>query len=586
MSAGASSCAHPGLGVGPFHSHLGPQNCSDVRSLKELHAHVLTLGLGRDVVLGSEILICYASLGVLPKTRLCFQGFLNDDISHWSSAMVDIFRAGYPDEVILLYRGLKLRQIGLDEKTVTFGLKSYTELRNFLSGKGMHVDSLKLGLSRDKFVGCSLVGLYSKLARMDESQKAFEEILDKDIVSYTSMITGYSENVDSTSWNAFEIASDMLRSNLEANRVTLVSLLQVSGNLGAIREGKSIHCYSIRREIGVSDEVLETSLVHMYTRCGAYQLASAVLKNLKQSVASWNAMLAGLTQTGQSRNAIHYFSDMLHEHKVIPDSVTYANVISACAELHNSGLAASVHAYLIRRSIPLDVVLATALIEVYLKCTRVMRSRHLFDQLMVKDVVSYNTMIYGYLQSGMANEAIALLKEMMAECIAPNFVTVLSLLASIADHKDFVRGRWIHGFAIRHGFYSDVDIANQIIHMYSGCVHAFSELGHLKGVKQIHCFVYRTLLEKDTKTTNSLITAYAKCGRTHGNTMLGQIIGDELLEFEQQNPGTCALVSDVFAQKGQWTKSANIRNRAKESGLRKLPGSSLIESVEEANNLR
>ncbi|KAF8760487.1 hypothetical protein HU200_010109 [Digitaria exilis] len=354
--------------------------------------------------------------------------------------------------------GLKLRQIGLDEKTVTFGLKSCTELRNFLSGKGMHADSLKLGLSRNKFVGCSLVGLYSKLARMDESQKAFEEILDKDIVSYTSMITGYCENVDSTSWNAFEIASDMLRSNLEANRVTLVSLLQVCGNLGAIRE--------------------------------AYQLASAVLKNLKQSVASWNAMLAGLTQTGQSRNAIHYFSVMLHEHKAV------------------------------------------------------------------------------------------------------------------------------------------------------------SELGHLKGVKQIHCFVYRTLLEKDTKTTNSLITAYAKCGRldlsvvddsvysvipqqehygcivdllsraghleegykliklstlkdkssvlcallsactTHGNTMLGQIIGDELLEFEQQNPGTYALVSDVFAQKGQWTKSANIRNRAKESGLRKLPGSSLIESVEEANNLR
>ncbi|KAF8729038.1 hypothetical protein HU200_018349 [Digitaria exilis] len=708
------------------------QNCSDVRSLKELHARVLTLGLGRDAILGSKILICYASLGVLPKTRLCFQGFLNDDISHWSSAMVDIFREGYPYEVILLYRGLKLRQIGLDEKTVTFGLKSCTKLRNCLLGKGMHADSLKLGLSRDKFVGCSLVGLYSKLARMDESQK-------------------------------------------EANRVTLVSLLQVAGNLGAIREGKSLHCYSIRREIGVSDEVLETSLVHMYTRCGAYQLASAILKNSKQSVASWNAMLAGLTQTGQSRNAIHYFSVMLHEHKVIPDSVTYANVISACAELHNSGLAASVHAYLIRRSIPLDVVLATALIEVYLKCTRIMRSRHLFDQLMVKDVVSYNTMIYGYLQSGMANEAIALLKEMMAECIAPNSVTVLSLLAAIADHKDFVRGRWIHGFAIRHGFCSDVDIANQIIHMYSGCgkiaaarivfdslekknlvswtammmgclfcghagetvqlcqlmqqhgekpdsitvmaaVQAVSELGHLKGVKQIHCFVYRTLLEKDTKTTNSLITAYAKCGRldlsvglflgleqkdldswnsmisaygrhgfytkvlemfklmeegninpdgltfssvlsacshaglvqdglrifqsmtsvysiipqqehygcivdllsraghleegykliklstvkdkssilcallsacrTHGNTMLGQIIGDELLEFEQQNPGTYALVSDVFAQKGQWNKSANIRNRAKESGLRKPPGYSLIESVGEANDRR
>lgn len=750
------------------------QNCADVRSLKKLHARVLTLGLGRDVTLGSEILIRYAGLGILPMTSLCFQGFLNNDLAQWSSAMVDIFRAGYAEEVIHLYRGLKLRQIDLDEKTITFGLKSCTELRNLLLGKGMHADSLKLGLSRDKFVGSSLVGLYSKLARMADSHKVFEEILDKDIVSYTSMITGYSENMDSTSWNAFEIASDMLQSNLEVNRVTLVSLLQVAGNLRAIREGKSVHCYSIRRGIGVSDEVLETSLVHMYTRCGAYQLASAVLKNSMQAVASWNALLAGLVQTGQSGNAVHHFSVMLHEHKAIPDSVTYANVISACAELHNSGCAASVHAYLIRRSIPLDVVLATALIEVYFKCTRIMRSRHLFDQLMVKDVVSYNAMIYGYLQSGMANEAITLLKEMMVQCVAPNSVTVLSLLAAIADHKDLVRGRWIHGFAIRHGFCSDVDIANQIIRMYSFCgkiaaarivfaslekkiliswtammmgclfcghgsetvrllqlmqqhgvkpdsvtlmaaAQAASELGHLKGVKQIHCFVYRALLEKDTKTANSIITAYAKCGRldlsvglflslenrdldswnalisaygmhgfyikvlemfklmeegninpdgltfssvlsacshaglvkeglrifqsmtsmysvlpqeehygcivdllsraghleeaykliklstlndrssvlcallsacrTHGNTILGQIISDELLELEQ-NPGTYALISEVFAQKGQWNKSATIRNIANKSGLRKLPGSSFIESVEKANNLR
>ncbi|RCV44267.1 hypothetical protein SETIT_9G359700v2 [Setaria italica] len=751
------------------------QNCADVRSLKKLHARVLTLGLGRDVILGPEILICYASLGVLSKTGLCFEGFLNDDLAQWNSAMVDIFRAGYPEEAILLYRGLKLRQIGLDEKTVTFGLKSCTELRNLLLGKGMHADSLKLGLSRDNFVGSSLVRLYSKLARMDDSEKAFEEILDKDTVSYTSMITGYSENMDSTSWNAFEIASDMLWRNLEVSRVTLVSLLQVAGNLGAIREGKSVHCYSIRRGIGVSDEVLETSLVHMYSRCGAYQLASAVLKNSMQSVASWNALLAGLARTGQSGSAIHHFSVTLHEHKVIPDSVTYANVISACAELRNSGCAASVHAYLIRRSIPLDVVLATALIKVYFKCTRIMRSRRLFDQMMAKDVVSYNAMIYGYLQSGMANEAISLLKEMMAECVAPNSVTVRCLLVAIADDKNFVRGRWIHGFAIRHGFCSDVDIANQLIRMYSSCgkiaaarivfaslekknlvswtammmgclscghggetvqlcqlmqqygekpdsvtvmtaAQAASELGHLKGVKQIHCFVYRALLEKDTKTINSLITAYGKCGRldlsvdlflslehrnldswnsmisaygmhgfylkvlemfklmeegninpdgltfssvlsacshaglvkeglrifqsmtsmysvlpqeehygcivdllsraghleegykliklstlndrssvlcallsacrNHGNTMLGQIISNELLELEQQNPGTYALISEVFAQKGQWNKSANIRNRAKESGLRKLPGSSLIESVEQANNLR
>ncbi|GJN37017.1 hypothetical protein PR202_gb25935 [Eleusine coracana subsp. coracana] len=468
------------------------QRCSNVRSLKKLHARVVTLGLGWDCNLGSPILDCYANLDVLPNPRLGFQGILNDDLARWNSAMVDNFRAGHPQEVILLYKDLKLRQIHLDGKSVTFGLKGCIELQNLLLGKGMHADSLKLCLGRDKFVGSALVGLYSKLGRMDDSQKAFEEILDKDIVAYTSMITGYSENVDPISWNAFDIASDMLQNNLEVNRVTLVSLLQVAGNLGAIREGKSVHCYSIRRGIGVLDEVLETSLVDMYTRCEAYQLATAVLRSSKGTVASWNAMIAGLSRSEQSGDAIQCFSVMLHEHKIIPDSITYTNVISACAELCNAGYAASVHAYLIRRSIPLDLVLVTALIE----------------------------------QHGEKLDSVTLMTAVQALC----------------------------------------------------------ELGHLKGVKQVHGLVYRALLEEDMKTRNSLITAYAKCGRTHGNTILGEIISKELLELDQQNPGTYALISEVFAQKGQWNESANARNRTKENGLRKLPGSSLIESVEQSAN--
>jgi pentatricopeptide repeat protein len=744
------------------------QSCADVWSLKKLHARVLAHGFGWDVALGSKILGSYAHLGALPDSRLVFQRTVNDDLALWNSAMVDYFRAGYLEEVIALYRRLKLHRISLDGKTITFGLKSCTELRNLFLGQGLHVDSLKLGLSADKFVGSSLIGLYSKLGKMDDSHKVFEDISDKDIVAYTSMISGYSDVVDSTAWNAFEIAGDMIRNGLEVNRVTLVSLLQVAGNLEAIREGKSVHCYSIRRGIGVSDEVLETSLVDMYARCEAYDLASALLKNSNGSVASWNAVLSGLIRTQQSWDAIQHFSVMLHDHKVTPDSVTFASVLSACAELCYSGYAASIHAYLMKRTIPMDLVLTTALIEVYSKCKRVARSRHLFDQLTVKDTVSYNAMLYGYLQNGMADEATALLNHMMKECMAPNSATVLCLVAAFADQRDLVRGMWIHGVAIRHGFSSDMGIANQILHMYSICreivaakivfdslekrnlvswtammkgflslgqgdevvrlyqlmqqhgekpdsitltyaVQAVSQLGHLKGVKQIHCFVYHAFIEKDAIIANSLITAYAKCGRldlsealfyslehknldswntmisaygmhgyyikvlemfkkmvekkikpdeltfssvlsacshaglvkegssifqsmtsvysvhpqeehygcivdllgraghleegykflklslltdkssiylallsacrTHGNTLLGHIISKEILEHGPQNPGTYALISDVYAQEGQWNESANLRASTNGSGLKKLPGSSLMESV-------
>uniref|UniRef100_A0A0D9V0T1 Pentacotripeptide-repeat region of PRORP domain-containing protein n=1 Tax=Leersia perrieri TaxID=77586 RepID=A0A0D9V0T1_9ORYZ len=766
--AGTNSCSSDIRDFDKFAPLL--QGCADVRLLKKIHGRVFTHGLCRDVILGSKILSCYAYLGALPESRLVFQKIVRNDLSLWNSAMVDYFRAGYPEEVIILYNRLKLHQIGFDGKTITFVLKSCTELNNLYLGKGIHVDSLKLGLSGDKFVGSSLIGLYSKLGRVHDSHRVFEEIIDKDIVAYTSMITGYSEIVDSIAWNAFEIATDMLQNNLEVNRVTLVSLLQIAGNLGALKEGKSLHCYSIRRAIGALDDILETSIVNLYTRCGDYQSAAAVLQNSKGTAASWNAMLSGLVRAGQSFNAIQYLSVMLHEHKVTPDLVTFANVLSACAELCYFGYAASIHAYFIRRFIPLDIVLSTALIEVYSKCKRLMRSRHLFDQLIIKDAVSYNAMMYGYLQNGMANEATSLLNYMMAEGIAPDCATVLSLIAAFADQRDLVRGRWIHGFAIRHGFCSNVDVENQILYMYSVCgkiaaaraifdllekknlvswtammkgclsnghgeevvqlfhvmqkygerpdsvslitaVQAVSDLGHLNGLKQIHCFVYHSLLEKDKITANSLISAYAKCGkldmsvrlffsleyrnldtwnaminayamhgfyinvlemfkqmeeeniqpdeltfsnvltacshaglvmdgwrifnsmtsvysvvpqeehygcmvdllgraghledgyrfiklstlkdkssifcallsacRTHGNTRLAHAISKELLEHGPQNPGIYALISEVYAQEGKWSEFANTRARVNLSGLRKHPGSSLIESMEQ-----
>uniref|UniRef100_A0A0E0JIB4 Pentacotripeptide-repeat region of PRORP domain-containing protein n=1 Tax=Oryza punctata TaxID=4537 RepID=A0A0E0JIB4_ORYPU len=555
------------------------QGCADVRFLKKIHANIFTHGFCWDVILGSKILSCYANLGAVHESRLVFQKIVNDDLSLWNSAMVDYFRAGYPEEVIILYKRLKLNRIGFDGKTITFALKSCTELKSLYLGNGVHADSLKLGLSGNKFVGSSFIGLYSKFNKMNDSHGVFKEIIGKDIVAYTSLITGYSEIVDSIAWNAFEIATDMLQD---------------------------------------SDDILETSIGNLYTRYGAYQSAAAVLQNSKGTVASWNAMLSGLNRAGQSFKAIH------------------------------------IHAYFRRRFIPLDIVLATALIEVYSKCTRVMRSRHLFDQLIIKDAVSYNTMMYGYLQNGMADEATSLLSYMIAEGIAPDFATVLSLLAAFADQRDLVRGRWIHGFAIRHGFCSDVDVENQILYMYSVCGKIAAARAIFDSLENKNLVSWTAMMkgclsnghadEKDKITANSLISAYAKCGRLdlpvglffsleyrnldtwnamisayamHGfhinvlemfKQMEEENIQPDKLTFSTvltacshaglvknswkyttctyylhgpQNPGIYALISEVYAQEGQWNEFANTKASANLSGLKKHPGSSLIESMEQ-----
>jgi pentatricopeptide repeat protein len=181
-------------------------------------------------------------------------------------------------------------------------------------------------------------------------------------------------------------------------------------------------------------------------------------------------------------------------------------------------------------------------------------------------------MISAYGMHGFYIKVLEMFKLMEEGNINPDGLTFSSVL-SACSHAGLVK----EGLRIFQSMTSMYSVLPQEEH-YGCIVDLLSRAGHLKEG-------YKLIKLSTLNDRSSVLCALLSACRTHGNTMLGQIISNELLELEQ-NPGTYALISEVFAQRGQWNKSANIRNIAKESGLRKLPGSSFIESVEKANNLR
>lgn len=188
-----------------------------------------------------------------------------------------------------------------------------------------------------------------------------------------------------------------------------------------------------------------------------------------------------------------------------------------------------------------------------------------------RDVIFFNVMMAGFLQNGFVLEAIQTLHEMLEAGISPNTGTILSILSSSFDLKDIRQGRSVHGYVLRHDFESNIEIINQIIYMYSNCgfidyawkvfgkmeyrdlvswtsmmmgyvyhgradeavtlfrlmqkknfapdaitlislLHAFAQLGCLSLAKEVHCCMYRVLMERDRSMINSLVSTYAKCG--------------------------------------------------------------------------
>ncbi|KAL6960810.1 hypothetical protein U1Q18_038573 [Sarracenia purpurea var. burkii] len=743
------------------------ESCSDIVSLRKFHACIFTFGLQSNIFLGSKLLDRYAELGFLTDSRWVFDKIINNNLSLWNSILVGYFRAGYPDEVLIRYLDLRRRRIGVDGSAITCSLKSSSELGNLQFGRGIHVDAFKFGLSGDRFVGSSLILLYSTIGDINGASKVFDEITDRDVVACTAMITGYAQSGNRCAYEAFSVARSMQEEELCPNRVTLVSLLQVVGHLEALEEGRSIHGYAIRRGIGFSDDVLETSLMDMYIKCGAMNTAASIFgKTSTRTIASWNALIAGHLQRGQPLQALNLLFLMVQQ-KLDPDLVTLANGFLSCANLKYLRQGKCIHGFIIRNGLELDLVATTALIDMYSKCNALTQALKIFATMKEKDVISFNVMMAGYIQNGLACEALETFRDMIEKGIMPNLSTILIILSLFFDLKDQRGGRWVHGYVLRHGLELNAEICNQIIYMYAkfGCIdsarqvfnstkykdlvswtsmmmgyvchgladeaialfhlmqrqkvtadsvtilsllQAFSQLGCLDRTKEVHCWIYKFSMEIETPLLNSLITTYGKCGKlnmssalfghisercltswnaiisaygTHGkcsevleffdrmkeekvtpdeltfsslisacshsglveqglqvfksmkedylltpcqehygcmvdllsragrieeaydlldflplrqkttalaallgacrvyrNTRMGEVVGRQLLDLEPENPTAYGLVSNLYAEEGEWNNAARIRAMAKKRGLKKTPGYSLIET--------
>ncbi|XVE68213.1 hypothetical protein DITRI_Ditri09bG0050400 [Diplodiscus trichospermus] len=547
-------------------------SCKDIASLRKLHACIYTHGLCQSTFLGSKLVTCYPKFGFLAESRLLFDRIINKNLFLWNSILVGSFRSGQYIEVLRLYLDLKQKKIGLDCSAITFVLKSCVELGSFKFGKGVHLDAFKFGLGKDGFVGSSLIGLYSKYGDMDGASKVFDEIVERDVVVYTSMITGYAKVGSQLAYEAFEFAHRMQNEEIYPNRVTIVSLLHAATDLEALEEGRSIHGYAIRRGIGCFDEVFETSLMDMYIKCSIPAVAACIFDRMKmRTIGSWNVMITGYLHVEQPLEALRHFCAMVQEN-VFPDLISLTNGILSCAELKFLREGKSIHGHIIRVGYRLDLVATTALVDMYSMCNNLIQARKLFDVMETRDVILYNVMMTGYLQNKFSSEALDIFTEMVAIGIKPNVGSILIVLSALSELKNIRGARSVHGYMLRHEFHRNTEVANQIIYVYGrcGCIYfarevfdrirykdliswtsmmmgyiyhghadeaiilfrmmkregldhdpvtlisllqAFSQLGHLSLAKEVHCHLYRALMEKETLVINSLITAYAKLGK-------------------------------------------------------------------------
>ncbi|PKI66501.1 hypothetical protein CRG98_013157 [Punica granatum] len=245
----------------------------------------------------------------------------------------------------------------------------------------------------------------------------------------------------------------------------------------------------------------------MYSELDAVESARDVFDKIRErTIFVWNSLFRALSLAGRGEEVMDLYRRM-NRTNIPSDRFTYTYVLKACVvsesmiSLLKKGR--EIHAHILRHGYEGHVHIMTTMMDMYARFGCVERASYVFEEMPVKNVVSWSAMIACYSKNGMPFEALELFREMMhyPADLVPNSVTMVSVLQACAALAALQQGRIVHGFVLRRGLNSILPVISALVTMYARC-------GKL-GLAQL---VFDRMEERDVISWNSLISSYGVHG--------------------------------------------------------------------------
>ncbi|KAJ8767049.1 hypothetical protein K2173_012560 [Erythroxylum novogranatense] len=539
--------------------------CSELLCLVEgqkIHAKLIKKGLDLDVYICNFLIEFYAELGLIELAEKVFKGMDVKDMVSWNSMVSGYQAVGDGLSSLICFREMLDMRKKPDKFSMISSL-SACSMEDFLrSGKEIHCQAIRSGLELEIMVQTSLVDMYGKCGEVNYADRVFSRIFSRNIVAWNAMIGAYSLNA-----HHLESLSCLKRmqeeDNLIPDNVTMINLLPSCSQLEALLIGKSIHGYTIRRN-HVPHIVLETALVDLYGKCGVLKLAECVFGQMhEKNLVSWNAMISAYVQNGRNGEALDLFQDLWHVHHK-PDAVTIAGILPAYADLALICECKQVHAYIVKSELVPNTFISNSIMYTYAKCGDLQSARKIFDHMIYKDVVSWNTIMMSYAIHGFGATSIQFFSEMKEKGLEPNRSTFVSLLSSCSISGLVDEGwEFFSSMKTQHGIDPGIE--------HFGCM--LDLLGRTRNLDAARHFVEEIHVVPTARIWGSLLAA----SRKSNDVVLAELAAREIFSLEHDNTGCYVLLANMHAEAGRWENVKRIKYVMEKNGISKTIGCSTVE---------
>ncbi|KAK2989931.1 hypothetical protein RJ640_013855 [Escallonia rubra] len=542
------------------------------------HSLALKVGALAHLPTSTSLLTIYSRAGDFSSSKALFGEIYAKDVVIWNAMITAAIDNQYCLDAMSFFNEMIKEGKGFDSATLVIVISALSKMKKLTQCRALHGLSVKSGLLSGSFLCNALIDMYAKCGDLSSSECMFGGMDCRDLVSWNSVMSGclYNQSPDKSLWYFKQMAC----CKEQADYVSLSCAISASACLRELCIGQIVHGVGIKLGYLEFHMSVSNSLLSLYSQCGDIDAAENLFAGMFwKDVISWNAMIDGFVLNGKVREAFDLLHYMQSSRSVQPDIVTVVTIIPLCAEFMLLREGKSVHGFTIRREAGLELSVMNSLMDMYMKCKRVNPAELLFQVMPERDLISWNTVISGYSQNGMSREAQILFKKLLFSGSQCSLSTLLGILPSCRSSSSLNFGRSIHCWQLKLGFSNNILAVNSLMFMYincgdltasfsllqrislvadtdcwntiiSGCTqngfflealeafdfmrrkshvtpdsvtltNVLSACGNLEfgwEGKLFHGIALKTLLDKDTRVQNALITMYGRLGDTESAT--------------------------------------------------------------------
>ncbi|KAG8376381.1 hypothetical protein BUALT_Bualt09G0057500 [Buddleja alternifolia] len=528
-----------------------------------LHADAIKAGTQAETFIGNHILNFYAKCDHTSCARQVFDEMSHRNLVTWSAMISGYNQSSRPNSAIGLF-GKMQKYFRPNEFVFASALSSCSVVKDVNLGQQIHAQALKLGHSFVSFVRNSLILMYMKCRICSDALSIFTDTGSgfPTLVSYNIAITGLVE--DKKHKKGTDLFKIMCRQGLVPDRFTFAGLLGSGEPVFDLSVVMQLHCQMVK--FGLDYMAFSGNvLITLYSKCNLTEESKNVFRSIVEKDAiSWNTFIAACCRCEDNINALGVFREMLKDYNVRPDDFTYASVLSAAAGQASMRHGKEIHACLIRTSPHCDVGVGNALVNMYAKSGSINAGYTIFKQMEIHNLVSWNSIISGFANQGLAKKAISLFEEMMRTGLKPDSVTFLELLTA-CNHSGLLN----EGQALFNSMSTVYGINPNSEHLC--CL--VDLLGRAGRVNKAEEYTRKYSTGDDVVVLGCLLSA---C-RMHGSVNVGERTGKRLLELHPITTSPYVLLSNLYASDRRWDGVAGARKMLQVSGLKKEAAYSMIE---------